>query len=317
MKRLIRKAKPITIYHGTNLLSLDKILQTGIAAGLIEDSPFYMTSKNQSFFGTNINTSIDYGQIKYTNDGSRMKDAIVVLEITFDTDYLEPDNDDAPFAKTWEESGNQVAVDGSIRAEQINYLYFYNNQRELIIDCTKDDYLSNTEEIKNKVYKSHIKNESEKMVEFIPVLDKILETVKQISMQIDRCKEILDLFDNISYKPNEEIESKLIIRHDLIFSLIKEANESISEYNNQGNQLPFIAIKKQKHTRQKKYEDKLQGLVIMWFDKKISTWESSKFHNESELINDFTSYLKEQQTKQQQNKIANKKRLTTMKESIK
>lgn len=312
MKRLIRKAEPITIYHGTNLLSLDEILQTGIAAGMIENSTWTNTNSAQTFYTTTMDRAKYYGSVKYYRFGRRMNDVIVVMEIDFDTDYLEPDKDDVPNATTWQESDEarkQVAFSGSVVANQIQKLYFYEGMNDdLILECTTSEYLSDPEAIKEKIYN----NNKEKRGEIdSKKAEEIADEMSYMGEKIYKCHTILQ-----RYNENDTVETlqpKLDREYRVIYQIIEKINRLIAEYNEETNEpIPFVTVEEKMEKPLHGFESELNTLFIDWNGFEACTTIHFPLNSSTYIGDSFKKYIKQKQY----SKTA-KKRLTKTKKSIK
>lgn len=147
MKRLIKKAQSIELYHGTNLLNVDSILSTGFKAGS-EGKVWNNTNVNQTFFDVDADHVMEWYCINAVEKaGDRPDDAWAIFKVGLDTNILVPDLDDNPDAKTWEESvdrNGQVAVNGSVPASVIKEIILIDPDEEYeIFRGTPADYSIN------------------------------------------------------------------------------------------------------------------------------------------------------------------------------
>lgn len=144
MKRLIKKASNKTLYHATSIESLrgiitagelrpQEVTQSGWAKienvdryfdGNLEEYHKHMDNYiGYTFFGTYEESVKEYGARAAVQSGLSDIYAIITAEIS--EDLLLPDLNDAPNAKTWKESEEQVGqvcVLGSVPVSQMTEL---------------------------------------------------------------------------------------------------------------------------------------------------------------------------------------------------
>jgi len=294
LKRLIRKSEPITLYHGTNLLSLDEILQTGIAAGIGEESAWTSTNKTQTFFTTDIELAQFYGYNKYKSYGLKIKDCVVVMEIDFDTDYLEPDKDDVPYATTWEESNgesNQVATNGSVMANQIKKLYFCDTSYNVIEQCTTSQYLSDPESIKNKIYSNNKKSFGEINNK---AAEEIIDEMRYMGEKINKCVTIIGL--RKQQDTAETIQPKLDKEYHVIYQVIEKINALIKKYNeDKSDSISLITVKEKMTKPNNSFNEELRTLFIYWNECVVCTNKNEEYNQYEQISNSFEEYIKKKQ----------------------
>lgn len=128
MKRLIKKAFEIKLYHGTNLENLRSITDSGMmfpqeagGAGNSwgDDSKF----EGYTFFATTLDKAWAYANMSVISD----EDVPVVLQLSLPENSLLPDDNDCPECKDWNESSNkvkQVKVLGQIASDYFEKVHF-------------------------------------------------------------------------------------------------------------------------------------------------------------------------------------------------
>ncbi|MDF2533883.1 MAG: hypothetical protein K0R18_40 [Bacillales bacterium] len=130
LKRLIKKAFGKTLYHGTSYEGLLGIIQMGgiypneqknNGAGPAGADPILFDGF--TFLATTIDRAKTYA------NWAKGEGPKVVLEVDVSEDALQPDDNDAPFAKTWQDSSNhndQVKLLGIVTTDYIKKVYLYN-----------------------------------------------------------------------------------------------------------------------------------------------------------------------------------------------
>lgn len=251
MKRLIRKAEPITVYHGTNLLSLDKILQSGIAAGILEGYPWGDTTKTETFFTTRKISSNKYAWQKVESQGDRKDDCAVILTVDLDTDYLKPDNDDFPEVESLEESIElgQVAAPFSVLANQITEITFIVPESGQI-ECTKQEYLTNKEEYIKQIFgENNIQDEVDYVLYSIKKMnyyyDQIAKKVHNVTVGMDRLyvsrSSQYPVIEQSIDEKIKEVEQAIQFFVPKIISEVEQVNEMINKINQEHKtHIPFF-----------------------------------------------------------------------------
>lgn len=149
MKRLVRKAANITLYHATSMDSLFAIIESGelrpqevqasdwtnpenVDKYFDGDMDEYNRQMNNyvgyTFFADNEGTAKGYGSRAAGKSNINNFYAIIIAEL--DEEILMPDLNDAPSATTWQESAResgQVSVLGSIPISQMTGLIIVEN----------------------------------------------------------------------------------------------------------------------------------------------------------------------------------------------
>lgn len=163
MKRLIKKAFGKTLWHGTSLDSFKSIVENG-AIFPNEVNGAGPNGANQNLFDGFSFLATDFEIAKYyaTRLSGNNGEPSVIIEVDVSEDALLPDDNDAPAAKTWQESANevdQVKVNGPIYSDYFQTIYFYDTNGKIVGDVPFGQWETFYEEKESKIYGQEIYDE--------------------------------------------------------------------------------------------------------------------------------------------------------------
>lgn len=222
MKRLIRKAEAINLYHGTNLNNLDNILSEGLKANENEGDDF-----SKTFFTNDKEKALSYAHTAWEMNGSRLNDCLVILEFALDTDILEPDPD-CFNCKNWKDSLNSigsVSVNGSVLANRIIHIDIYSSNRELLFSGSLSEY--NKEEVLEQLNQTDNSKTQEN------ILDQFSSLINQFDYIKDYYFQIIDTINQVNNGQLDSEEGYIVISGivDELTDEISKVEELVDEYN--------------------------------------------------------------------------------------
>lgn len=167
MKRLIRKASDMTLYHGTSFDNLLEIISTGailpnknkggwhadvVIVNGEEITDLRKKMINDNFWGfvflaTDIQRAMSYTLRHIDNE----KPGVILEIANIPTEDLLPDDTDCPSCKNWEESSSQtgqVKVSGEIDNSHITNVHFVNEFEDIVLTANLNNCIEEYE--KNK-----------------------------------------------------------------------------------------------------------------------------------------------------------------------
>lgn len=156
MRRLVKKAFGLTLYHGTNFDSFKQIMETGMIIPQENKStlngykiPDRLMEKYDgfSYFTDSKEVAIDYAM-------GNSSDYNVVIEVDLSEDALLPDDIDTFDAKDWKESlqqSNQVKVPGIITSDYFKNIYFYDNNKQLLLSTNINNWENDLQLYENSI----------------------------------------------------------------------------------------------------------------------------------------------------------------------
>lgn len=135
MKRLIKKAFGKTLWHGTNLENFKLMVEAGAIYPNEQEGSGSLGAPDELFDGFSFfATSFDVAH-GYAERAADIHDTGVVIEIDVPESSLLADDNDAPSAKTWQESAErieQVKINGAITTDYFRTITFYDINGDLV-----------------------------------------------------------------------------------------------------------------------------------------------------------------------------------------
>lgn len=226
MKRLVKKAEAINLYHGTALANLDNILSSGIKANSNESTEDH----NKTFFTNNKDKALHYANIAWSENGQRLNDYCVVLELALDTDILEPDPD-CFNCNNWKDSLDSigsVSINGSVLSSAITKIEIYSpSNDELLFSGSVADYSNNKDNILKELSKFNKKELEEGILKQFDTLWIKFDYIK------DYFAEIKQIIENVNNGTIDSEEGYVTINgiNSEIEKEIREIDNLIDEYN--------------------------------------------------------------------------------------